>query len=234
MGHPKGQLLLSLQLPQHMGQVLPLQHKPNLPLHTAGVTAGIALHGRFKILKPACRVVEIYDCLVQGLCRIIRQHSLEMPESNCTLVEIFFVLHLVITACALDEQIRSPVITGTVQIIRPSVPGMDNVQGLPVGISAVCQNLLPEPGCDTHNILHQLHRFVENTLIHPLEDISPPALLRLKYQTEGIIYMSAAVWNLLHQLSRKCKVLNYLSAYQFLAAHLLFLPKFLRIEAAFF
>ena len=112
-----------------------------------------------------------------------------MPEGLPALVKVLRLLHQVIAGGSLNEQVHPPVISPAVHIVRGSLPGPDKIQGLPVRVSVIFNDLLPQEGGDPLNIPHKRYRILKDIRIHPLKNIR----LFLTYETEGIIDVAAAV-----------------------------------------
>ena len=121
--------------------------------------------------------------------RILRQQALEMAKCLAALIKVFRFLHQVIAGCASDKQVHPPVISPAVHIVRGSLPGPDKIQSLPVRISVIFNDLLPQEGGDPLNIPHKRYRILKDIRIHPLKNIR----MFLTYETEGIIDVAAAV-----------------------------------------
>ena len=71
-------------------------YKINLSLNVLCPSAYICLQNLFKGLETLWRIVEVRNCLCQILNRVLLQKTLEMTESLCALIKIFFSLNDVI------------------------------------------------------------------------------------------------------------------------------------------
>ena len=203
MRNSQWQFSLILHIAQDMCQFCTVQHKLDFFFHICCSVTYIFFHSRFKLIQSVYRVMEILDCLMKSLCRIICKQSLEMSERNCALIKIIFIFYHVITSCIFNKQIDSPVLSIFIYIIRPSIPGHHKIQRFSLHVSAVFLDFLLQPGGDSTDILHQFYRLCENTLVHFLKNIVLACIIS---QPVRIIDMSASIRNAFCQiiLQNKC------------------------------
>ena len=116
-------------------------YKINLSLNVLCPSAYICLQNLFKGLETLWRIVEVRNCLCQILNRVLLQKTLEMTESLCALIKIFFSLNDVIGGCIINKQIHSPPGTNAVLVGVLSVQSLYQSQSLSVRISAIGNNL---------------------------------------------------------------------------------------------
>ena len=63
--------------------------KLNFALHLCGTTHAVLSHGALEVSEALRRVVEVRDCLMQGICRVVGKLVLEITKSNRALIKIF-------------------------------------------------------------------------------------------------------------------------------------------------
>lgn len=93
----------------------------------AGPTNNILPDGFFKCRKPRPRVVEPRNCLMECLCRIIRQKPLEAAECDRALIKLLRRFHLIKAARPGDKPVRPPVVPVCVTVVRFVVHGRDDI-----------------------------------------------------------------------------------------------------------
>ena len=205
MRNTQWQFSLLLHITQNMCQICAVQHKLDFFFHSCCSVTYIFFHSCFELVQSVHRVMEIYDCLMKSLGRIICKQSLEMSKGNRALIKIILIFYHIITGCIFNKQINSPVLAFFIYIIRQIFSGHYNVQCLSFYISAGLLNFLLQPGSNSTDILHQFYRLCKNTLIHSLKNIMLTCIIS---QTICIIDMSASIRNAFCQSSLQIKCID--------------------------
>ena len=86
--------------------------------------------------------MEVRDCVVKLLCRVIRKHSLEIAKSRPTVIKILRAFHLFQTQRSLYKQEYSLEIVTVILIITCALHSVYHIQGLPGRIAALGQDAL--------------------------------------------------------------------------------------------
>ena len=137
--------------------------------------------------------MEIYNRLMQFLCREICQEILEITKSITASVKILCTFCKIIAYGVYNKRIYSPAVSILFFVIGFSCPGWDHLQGFSVRIPSLSNNFLFQKTCDTHNIFHQFVSVFENFSIHPLKNVSFFSFPLFFNQAKCIIDMTASV-----------------------------------------
>lgn len=183
-----------------MAVLFPVQHKPDLFRHLCRTVQRICFYCPLKILQPVHRIVEIRNCLMQAIRRIIRQKLLKMAECQRTFIKILRAFHYIITDCILYKPVHPPECAICFFPIGTAAFDRYHIQRFPSGVPAVFCNLLLQKSGHARNIFHQPFGIFEHLMIHSLKNIShlfprcSPA-----GQKKRIVDMSVSVrFNVLH------------------------------------
>ena len=205
------QLSLRLEVPEIIRNLLSVQNKLDLISHGSRPLHHILFHCLLEYRESRLSIMKPFDRLIERLSRIIRQHTLEIPERQRALIEMLRLLHHIIAGSIRDELIGTPVITVRITVIRFVIVGRDHIQRLPLRISAVLDDLFPQKCSDTHHILHQLLRLPKDVLIHLLQDdLDASHAGDLECQKICVIDMSISIGTSSHKPSVILKISNYL------------------------
>ena len=207
--YAKRQFASLLKIYQSMSQLFSFQNKLDFFLNICRASADILFHSLFEIRESLHRIVEIGDGLMKSLRRIVRKETLKITKSQCTLVKILIIFHLVKTGGILDKQIRSPVLPFFVNEIRRASAVVYNIQSFTLRISSIFQNFLLQPGSNTADILHKPNRILENLTVHFLEDIAFLSILCGKYSAVGLINVTVSKYANFFKLTVEIKAVDH-------------------------
>ena len=151
--------------------------------------------------------MEALDGLVECICRVIRKEPLEISKGDRALIKVLRLFHPVITFCISNKLIRSPVFPFCIYKICLSILCRNDIECLPLRISSVFSDPLPEAGGHPDDIFHQLHRLREDLPVHPLEyHTHITHIPDLECEQKRIIDMPAPKWPAVFQPSRIIKI----------------------------
>ena len=144
MCNTKRNFSLFQKFSEYICHVLMFQNKIDFILYIFCASADICLYRPFKCFKSCFCIMEAFDCLMQAVCRIICQKSLEVSECICTLVKVFRFFYLIVAGSIRDKFVGTPVFSFIVNKVRLTVYGRNNIKCLSVRISAVFNDLLSQ------------------------------------------------------------------------------------------
>lgn len=102
--------------------------KLDLALHLGYAAHAVLNHGALEISEALGRVVEVRDCLMQGMSRIVGKLMLEVAKCNGALVKILGGLHLLQADSILHKVIDTPAAAIGSLVIRPSLFGRHHME----------------------------------------------------------------------------------------------------------
>ena len=150
------------------------------------------------------------NCLIQRIRRIIRQHTLEITECNCALVKMLRLLYHIITGSIRNKLIRTPIVSIRITVIWLAIICRNHIQRLPLRISAILNDLLPEIRRNTHDILHQFRWLLKYIFVHLLQNYLDVTHTRnLECQKICVVNMPVSIGAASHKSSVILKISNY-------------------------
>ena len=178
------------------------QDKVDFLLHAAGTTDSIFFQRRIKLSVAIRRIVEIWDCLIQRICREVAQHALERTERQRALIKVLRRLGRLQADATLYKVISSPVFSFGIPKPEITRHGRDQTERTP-GIIV----LLSEEFRDCPDVLHQFRNVVKCLSVECLKDIASAGIRNDQKRT---VDMPHAVFLTGNRLSLQHKLKNCL------------------------
>lgn len=138
-------------------------------------------------------IMEIWNNLVQSICRIVVKQVLKITERKGAIVELLGMLDKVVAIVVRYEQDKTPIVTFFIKVIALSVPSLYDVQRFPLGIAACLDYLLAKKGRYACVIFHKSRDIFKNVLIYLLKNVFLALAVALNEHVPGIIYMTVSV-----------------------------------------
>ena len=111
MGDSQRQLARCQQIHHNVILCFAGADKLNFTLHLCGTTHAVLSHGALEVNEAFGCVVEVRDCLMQSMGRVVGKLMLEIAKCNGALVKILSRLHLLQTDSVLYKFIDTPAAT---------------------------------------------------------------------------------------------------------------------------
>ena len=151
--------------------------KLNFTLHLCGTTHAVLSHGALEVNEALGCVVEVRDCLVQSMGRVVGKLMLEVAKCNGALVKILSRLHLLQADSILHKVIDTPAATISSLIIGLFLFGRHHMERSTRRVSPALLSLFAQKICNTADVFHQTGRVFECIGIDFLQDIAFCTLL---------------------------------------------------------
>ena len=151
--------------------------KLNFTLHLCGTTHAVLSHGALEVNEALGCVVEVRDCLVQSMGRVVGKLMLEVAKCNGALVKILSRLHLLQADSILHKVIDTPAATISSLIIGLFLFGRHHMERSTRRVSPALLSLFAQKICNTADVFHQTGRVFECIGIDFLQNIAFCTLL---------------------------------------------------------
>ena len=190
VGKPQRQFSRLQQIGQYLRLGFTRFDKGNLRRCRRCPFAAVLFHRLFKRLITFRRIVEIRDCLMQCLCRIIRQLRLESAESQPAGIQRFLILRLIQRDHIINQPVNAKAAALCILKIILSVHSRQRLHRSPLGIAALLRDLPAQIIRHVNDILHQSFHILEDLGIDLLQNILLPSR---SLHGKGMIDVPAAV-----------------------------------------
>ena len=177
MGDAQRQLARCQQIHHNVILCFAGADKLNFTLHLCGTTHAVLSHGALEVNETLGRVVEVRDCLVQSMGRVVGKLMLEVAKCNGALVKILSRLHLLQADSILHKVIDTPAATISSLIIGLFLFGRHHMERSTRRVSPALLSLFAQKICNTADVFHQTGRVFECIGIDFLQDIAFCTLL---------------------------------------------------------
>lgn len=146
--------------------------KLDLALHLGYAAHAVLNHGALEISEALGRVVEVRDCLMQGMSRIVGKLMLEVAKCNGALVKILGGLHLLQADSILHKVIDTPAAAIGSLVIRPSLFGRHHMERGTRRVSPALLGFFAQKIRHTADVFHKTCRVFECIGIDFLQDVA--------------------------------------------------------------
>ena len=166
------QLACRQQIHHHMIICFAGADKLDLALHLGYAAHAVLNHGALEISEALGRVVEVRDCLMQGMSRIVGKLMLEVAKCNGALVKILGGLHLLQADSILHKVIDTPAAAIGSLVIRPSLFGRHHMERGTRRVSPALLGFFAQKIRHTADVFHKTCRVFECIGIDFLQDVA--------------------------------------------------------------
>ena len=195
MGDAQRQLARCQQIHHNVILCFAGADKLNFTLHLCGTTHAVLSHGALEVNETLGRVVEVRDCLVQSMGRVVGKLMLEVAKCNGALVKILGGLHLLQADSILHKVIDTPATAIDSLIIGLFLFGRHHMERSTRWVVPALPGLFAQEIRHAADIFHQTSRVFECICIDFLQDVAFCPLLRCYRDGIRLVDMPFAIGN---------------------------------------